>query len=454
MNITTKESLEYTVLGSIITNQSLYLDNESQVYEGLFGAKNRNLANYIFEELGRGEKVQMVKMAVDTKIDYETINRIVSFSDLKAFSETLDRLTGVCEGENLQRLIAVAKNDLNNGMDSQTVFNSITAGMDGVKNRNKNYDDYHIRANLNDTLDRIVKAKDIEGITGFDTGIESLNNITGGYHKGQQVIIAARPGMGKSTWLFNEIKVACQGGFKCALFNLEMTTHEVNLNLMALVAGISVQDLRNGDVSDQQIKELIAAIEKIAEWNLWVFDSINDMDEIVTEFRILNRKFDIDYFCLDYLQLCQSKKRGSREEIVSDMSRRFKLMTKPGDCDCVNLILSQLSRAVESRGGDKRPILSDLRESGAIEQDADVIQFLFRPSYYGLDQMGDVEDVTEIIVAKNRGGSGITETIEVVFNKFGFKDAYLGFSNQGLEPFPSSELPYKMKPNQNPSGMF
>jgi replicative DNA helicase len=441
--INTKTQLGYTVLGTIIKNQSIFFENENKIKPYLFSEYNlKKIYESILDNSNNGQKITGVKIAVETGIEHEVINRIESFSDLMEFDNNLKALINIVQKEKFINLLDEAKTSVKSGISIDDAIKSIYENVDFIEGSEKDINKSHVSSLVNDVFDKIIETKDKGGLVGIDTGLKELNKLNGGFQKGKQIIIAGRPGMGKTTVLFSTIKNICINGGKGVLFNLEMSNYEIITNLFALVAGVPVSKIMTSDLSEIEISEIRNAKLKIVEWNLWVYDSLTKIDDIISETRLLNKKVNLDFMALDYLQLMHSSKRGNREEIVSDMSRRLKLLGKRGDCNLFTLVLSQLSRSVENRGGDKRPIMADLRESGSIEQDADQICFIYRPAYYGMDEG---EDLTELIVAKNRGGNGRKETIKMRFTKNGFVDAD-DFDNNILGEFPKSEtkqsLPY------------
>lgn len=233
-----------------------------------------------------------------------------------------------------------------------------------------------------------------------------LQGLTGGLKEGLLKIIAARPGMGKTTYLLTEVINYCEQGVPVVIFSLEMTRERIFDWIVSGLTQIEVEDIEDGKLTDADYHLITSAIEKIYTWPLEVFDNggLNVMD-IKRKVKLLKRKMGVRKVYLDYVQLLKPVDyKMNREQQVAQISRELKIMA--GECEVDVSALSQLSRAVETRGGAKRPQLSDLRESGAIEQDADFVGFLYRPAYYGImeDEEGrDLTDSVELIVAKNRG---------------------------------------------------
>lgn len=283
--------------------------------------------------------------------------------------------------------------------------------------------------------------KDIEAIaakgeatTGVTTGFKELNNMTNGWQKSDLIIIAARPGMGKTAFTLSLSKNAAENQQGVAVFSLEMSSVQLVTRLIAMEAGIPSGTLRNGQLSEAEFQQLNMAVEKLSQIPIFIDDTpgINIFDLRAKCRRLKNDK-DIQMIVIDYLQLmtgAPGDKNGNREQEISMISRSLKGIAK--ELDVPVIALSQLSRAVETRGGEKRPMLSDLRESGAIEQDADIVVFIYRPGYYGIEESDlDVpQDLTEIILAKHRNGGLGTVNLRFVAQYVKFEDpGDEGFTN-------------------------
>ncbi|MCB9310196.1 MAG: replicative DNA helicase [Lewinellaceae bacterium] len=268
----------------------------------------------------------------------------------------------------------------------------------------------------------VVKAqKEIESIaakgtdlTGVTTGFMGLDKMTNGWQKSDLIIIAARPGMGKTAFTLSLAKNAAENGHGVAFFSLEMSNVQLVQRLISMEAEINSGKLRNGQLEEYEWKKLHSAVDRLSKFPIYIDDTPGiNIFELRAKCRRLKQNHDIGLIVIDYLQLmagAPNDKRGNREQEISSISRALKGLAK--ELNVPVIALSQLSRAVESRGGDKRPQLSDLRESGAIEQDADIVTFIFRPGYYGLGDGdgGTPSDLTEIILAKHRnGGLGAIE---------------------------------------------
>ncbi len=248
------------------------------------------------------------------------------------------------------------------------------------------------------------------GLTGVPSGLRSVDKTTGGWQPSDLVIIAARPGVGKTSFALACAEKAATAGRPGAIFNLEMNNHQMALKVVATeVKEYSTSQLRRGIFQGRvdEAKTVPPRYERLRNLQIWLDDTPGlSISEFRSKAARLKADHGIEWIVVDYLQLMTGDVKGNREQEIASISRGLKLTAK--ELNIPVLALSQLSRAVESRGGEKKPMLSDLRESGSIEQDADAVVFLHRPEYYGVteDQMGDsVKDTTSIIFAKHRNGA-------------------------------------------------
>lgn len=261
------------------------------------------------------------------------------------------------------------------------------------------YENYHGRAG---------------GITGVPTGFKALDTLLSGLQKSELIIIAARPSMGKTALALNIARNAAKSNVPVGIFSLEMSSVQLAMRMLCAEARVDSHKARTGRLPEKEWMRLSMAVGPLAEAPIFIDDtpSMNIM-EIRSKARRLKSEHDIGLLVLDYLQLIRGVGRiESRQIEIAMISQSLKALAKELDIPVV--ALSQLSRAVEARGGERRPLLSDLRESGAIEQDADVVMFIYRPAFYGPVEP-EQENIAEIIVAKQRNGP--TDTVELVFVK-------------------------------------
>ena len=274
----------------------------------------------------------------------------------------------------------------------------------------------HIEELLKESFERITALYEagVE-VTGVPTGFRELDKLTSGFQPGNLVIVAARPSMGKSALaLCSAVNIAVRHGIPVALFTLEMSKSEVTQRLMCSEGKVESQRLRTGKLAQDDWSRLTAACDKLMKAPIYVDDtgSVTMMD-IRSKSRCLKSQHpNLGLIIVDYLQLMTSGQTvENRVQEVSQISRQLKVLAR--DLDVPILALSQLSRAVEQRH-DKRPILSDLRESGSIEQDSDVVMFVYRDEYYNPEET-DQQGLAEVHIAKHRNGP--TDTVKLSFLK-------------------------------------
>jgi replicative DNA helicase len=240
-----------------------------------------------------------------------------------------------------------------------------------------------------------------KGITGIPSGLKKLDELTSGFQAGDLVVLAARPSMGKTALALNIVAHAAELGMTVGFFSLEMAAEQLTLRLLSSESGIAHHNIRNATISSQEWIELTNVAARLAERKIFIDDTaMLSITDLRTKARKLKIEQQLQLLVVDYLQLLQSTRRyENRHQEVSEISRSLKALAKELGIPIV--ALSQLSRAVDGRM-DKRPILSDLRESGAIEQDADVIMFLYRDVVYNPET--EHPSVAELIIGKQRNG--------------------------------------------------
>ena len=261
-----------------------------------------------------------------------------------------------------------------------------------------------IRQIVLNAIEKIEYASHIKGnVTGLSTGFTDLDNRTAGFQKSDLILIAARPSMGKTALVLNIAEHVALRENRCvAIFSLEMSKEQLTNRLFAMESHVDAQKIRTGDMTEQEWVNLIESAGNIGESKLIIDDTpAITVQELRSKCRKYKLEFGLEMVIIDYLQLMSgSGKAGeSRQQEISDISRSLKALARELDVPVV--ALSQLSRAVESRP-NHRPMLSDLRESGAIEQDADVVMFIYRDDYYNQDS--GKKGIAEIIIAKQRNG--------------------------------------------------
>ena len=296
-----------------------------------------------------------------------------------------------------------------------------------------------------------------EGVTGITTGFEKLDSITLGWQQSDLIILAARPGMGKTAFALSLARNAALAGHGVAIFSLEMSKMQLTQRLLAMESEINSRKIRNGTLDEYEWKKLHQAVERMAELDIYIDDTPGiNIFELRAKSRRMKQNHNIELIIIDYLQLMTSApnhQRGNREQEISSISRALKSLAK--ELNVPVIALSQLSRAVETRGGNKRPQLSDLRESGAIEQDADIVSFVFRQDYYDLpDDFEGPKDMAEIIISKHRNGALGTVELKFIpeYTKFVEPDdtGFLSYSGEMNDPMSSGKIITKFSKMGNP----
>lgn len=360
-----------------------------------------------------------------------------------AYEDTTDVLELLDNAE--KNIFSVAEQNLRRGSnDMQSLLAETLKEIDSIRNRDG-------------------------GPIGTPSGFTELDAITSGWQPSDLVIVAARPAMGKTAFVLNMARTAAvDHNMGVAFFSLEMSATQLVKRIISSEVEISGHKITQGDLSDQEWNMLNQRVERLSRAPIFINDTpALNIFEFRAQCRRLKSAHDIQLVIIDYLQLMtgssDGNKGGTREQEISSISRALKSIAK--ELSVPVIALSQLSRAVESRTGDKKPQLSDLRESGAIEQDADMVLALYRPEYYGFDQdeTGDsTEGLAEVIILKNRHGA--TGTVRLEFkkeftkfgdwNQFSVHNAYPsgGFSNAPSSGENYVTLPSKMDESSKFSG--
>jgi len=250
-----------------------------------------------------------------------------------------------------------------------------------------------------------IASGDGDGVTGVPTGFTQLDQLLSGLQPSDLVIVAARPSMGKTAFALSVARAASRRGKSVGIFSLEMSAQQLVLRLISADAQVGLQALRSGRLSNTEMHEIVTRVDSLMNAQIFIDDSAALTPvELRAKCRRMKVEHKIDLVIVDYLQLMHAPKAESREREISMISHTLKAVAKELQIPIV--ALSQLNRTLEARA-DKRPMLSDLRESGSIEQDADVVMFIHRPEYYKIAQFEDgrsTENVAEIIVGKQRNG--------------------------------------------------
>jgi len=299
---------------------------------------------------------------------------------------------------------------------------------------------------VKEAIDKIRALKDKEGLSGIPSGFRDVDKETGGWQNSDLIIIAARPAMGKTAFLLSMARnITVEHQIPMALFSLEMASVQLITRMIASETGISSEKLRKGQMSDEEWQRLFNNVSELENAPLYIDETpALSVFDFRAKCRRLVMQHGVKIIMVDYLQLMTAnnggKGSGNREQEIATISRSLKAIAK--ELNVPVIALSQLSRSVESRP-NKRPQLSDLRESGAIEQDADIVSFLFRPEYYKIENWEDGSPSAgqaELIIGKHRNGA-VTDV------RLSFQSSLAKFSD--LDLFGTNEQPSYAQPNQN-----
>lgn len=300
-------------------------------------------------------------------------------------------------------------------------------------NLRKNYDS--MKSLMFQAIQELQEKKNHkDGLTGIPSGFSRLDRVTSGWQKSDLVIIAARPGMGKTAFIVSALRnAAVDFNHAVAIFSLEMASLQLVNRLISAEAELESEKIKKGNLAEFEWQQLVHKTNRLSSAPIFIDDTpALSILELRAKCRRLKAEHNIQLIVIDYLQLMKGEMGGNREQEIASISRALKGIAK--ELNVPVIALSQLSRGVETRGGDKRPQLSDLRESGSIEQDADIVMFLYRPEYYKItvDEEGmPTQGMAEVIIAKHRNGS--LENVKLKFigkyTKFADFDGPVGGEN-------------------------
>lgn len=333
----------------------------------------------------------------------------------------------VAEKASMRLLIKTAEDIKEKGyeesLEASDILNYAEKGIYDIAQRRQTSDYAPIQDVLNSNLEMLDRAIATQGqVIGLTTGFKKLDELTSGLHKSDLIIVAARPAMGKTAFVLNIAQNAAKkAGASVLIFSLEMSKEQLGQRLLAMEARVEMQKLKTGNIERNDWEKIHFALDSLSKTKIHIDDTpgITILD-MKNKCRRLKAEKGLDLIIVDYLQLMNAEgKSESRQNEISTLSRYLKLLAR--EMDCPVIVLSQLSRAPEQRQ-DHRPILSDLRESGSIEQDADMVMFLYRDDYYNKENSEKV-GICEVNLAKHR--SGPTETFDLTW-----VSRYTKFSDQ------------------------
>ena len=424
---------EQAVIGSMLTDKEAVASSIEVLKEDDFYREdNKYIYSAMLNLYNRAEPIDLitVKSELESMGKFEQVGGLEYLAELPekvpTTANAIKYINIVEEKSMLRNLIKTANEIIELGYDPTEELENI---MDGAEKKifdlmqNKNQKGY---SPIKDVLvESFTKIEELynkkQHITGVPTGFADLDYRTAGLHGSELILVAARPAMGKSAFALNiATNAALKANTPVAIFSLEMSKDQLVNRILCSEAMVDSNKVRTGKLEDEDWGKLAEAIGPLSDTGIYIDDTPGiSVMEIRAKCRKLKLEKNIGLVVIDYLQLIQgnSRRNGSREQEISEISRSLKILAK--ELNVPVIALSQLSRAVESRP-DHRPMLSDLRESGAIEQDADIVMFLYRDDYYNEDS--EKKNIAEVIIAKHRGGP--TGTVDL-----GWLGSYTKFVN-------------------------
>ena len=415
---------EQAIIGSMLTDRDAVISAiEILKEEDFYREDNKAIYTAILNLYNRAEPIDIitVKSELESMGKFEQVGGLEYLAELPekvpTTANAMKYIKIVEEKSTLRRLIKTANEIIELGYSPTEDVEDI---MEGAEKKifnimqEKNQKGY---APIKDVLvESFTKLEELynrkQHITGVPSGFTELDYRTAGFHGSELILIAARPAMGKTAFALNiATNAAVKANVPVAVFSLEMSKEQLVNRILCSESMVDSNKVRTGKLEEDDWTKLAGAIGPLSEAEIFIDDTPGiNITEIRAKCRKLKLEKNIGMVVIDYLQLMQgsNKRGGSREQEISEISRSLKILAK--ELDVPVIALSQLSRAAEQRP-DHRPMLSDLRESGAIEQDADIVMFLYRDDYYNQDS--EKKDIAEIIIAKHRGGS--TGTVELLW---------------------------------------
>ncbi len=414
---------ERAVLSALLLNdEAIHQVSETLMPHDFYQQEHKILFQFLLDLSHNYKKIDLITLQdeLEKKNQLETVGGITYLmalqEDIPSVGLLMQHAQIIKEKAILRELIHSAATIITNCYDQnekeiESVLDSAEKTIFEISNKRSQQTFVQLNIWLKKTFQHLSDIKSqSKGITGTATGFKKLDQMTSGLQKGDLIVLAARPSMGKTALALNIGLTAAANGQTVGIFSLEMAAEQLTLRLLSSQAGIGHHNIRNATITSDEWFELTNVAANLSSLNLFIDDTamVGIMD-LRAKARKLKAEQKLDFLIVDYLQLLHStKKHENRHQEVSEISRSLKALAK--ELSIPILALSQLSRAVDSRV-DKRPMLSDLRESGAIEQDADLIMFLYRDSVYNQD----AEDpaLAELIVGKQRNGA--TGTVYLKF---------------------------------------
>ncbi|MGK7394080.1 MAG: replicative DNA helicase [Candidatus Cyclobacteriaceae bacterium M3_2C_046] len=435
-----------TIVIDILRPDSFYKDAHAEIYETIIDLFNNSEPIDLLTVTSHLRKKGKLEFVGGAYFITELTTKVNSAANIEYHARI------VAEQSIKRKLIKIASEIQQEAFEDTTdVFTLLDRSEQALfevseSNIRKNYAD--MRSIMREAVAELeAKKKHKDGLTGIPSGFSALDRVTSGWQKSDLVIIAARPGMGKTAFVVSAMRNASVDfGHAVAIFSLEMSAIQLVNRLISAESELESEKIKKGTLADYEWEQLVHKTTRLTDAPIFIDDTpALSILELRAKCRRLKAQHDIQLIIIDYLQLMSgdSSKNGSsgnREQEIASISRALKNIAK--ELNVPVIALSQLSRAVETRGGDKRPQLSDLRESGSIEQDADMVMFLYRPEYYGIteDEAGlPTQGTGEVIIAKHRNGS--LDNVQLKFIGKFTKFADLDMAEDGFGSFSSQEPP-------------
>lgn len=405
---------ERSTLGSmLLEREAIFKAQEILTADDFYREAHRIVWNTVTALVDRGEPVDLVTVT-DYLRSRDQLEQIGGISYLTGLVNSVPTAANVeyyariVEEKSILRSVITAATDTvalgyDETRDAVTVLDEAERRIFAIAQRRKNQGTVPLRSILIPAFDRIEKIHESKGgVSGLPTGFPDLDRLTAGLQPSDLIIVAARPSIGKTTFALNIAqKASTEYRIPVAVFSLEMSKEQLALKLLCAQAGVDMQRMRSGHLHEDDWPRLSSALGVLSEANMFIDDtaSISAM-EVRTKARRIKAEHGLGLIVIDYLQLMQGRGRvENRQQEVTEISRSLKALAR--ELGLPVLALSQLSRAVEQRTS-KVPTLADLRESGSLEQDADIVAFLYRDDYY--NPKSESPNVTELIIAKHRNG--------------------------------------------------
>ena len=414
---------EQSILGSILLDKEAIITVlETIKPEDFYKEAHKVIYECMVKLNNKSEPIDLITLTEELKKqnqleDVGGVSYITSLSTIVPTTSNVKYYADIVKEKSvLRKLIKVSNDILNLGYDSSIKVEDILEKAEkqifDISQEKSSEDFQTINSVLMDTYDMIEKLyNNKQDITGITTGFEDLNKKTNGLQRTDLILVAARPAMGKTAFALNLVQnAALKANSSVAVFSLEMSKEQLVQRMLSSQSHVELKKIKTGNLDENDWPRIIDAMSVLSNANIYIDDTPGiKIGELRSKCRKLKIEKGLDLILIDYLQLMEGEGNNeSRQQEISKISRSLKIIAKELNCPVV--ALSQLSRAPEQRA-DHRPMLSDLRESGAIEQDADIVMFLYRDEYYHPDS--EKKNIGEVIIAKNRHGE--TGAVELVW---------------------------------------